>query len=444
MAGTNSTGWSIRNIMKLPDIRQKLFNTLLVLIVVRLGAQIPVPGVSRDVFASWFESQSSGAADLFDMMTGGSFSQMSIFALSITPYITASIIMQLMTIIIPSLEELQKDQDGREKMQVYTFYLSVALSALQALAMGIGFYRSGSLQTHSIFAAVTVIIALITGGVSLVFLGGVITRHGIGNGISLILLFNIISRLPQDIGTLYSTFMKGNNIVKKGLAFIVIFAIIVFMVAFVVVLQDAFVKIPVQNSSKVLGRRQVGSTGDHIPFKVNTASVIPVIFASSLMSMPGLVISFIGKAPGGIFGEIIKCLSQNNWFNPSALRYTIGAVLYGLLVIAFAYFYTSITFNPQEVAERLKERGSFIPGHRPGRQTAEYLQSISNSTIFIGAAGLLIVAMLPIILSGLTGADVSFGGTSLIIIVGVIIETIRQIDSQAEERHLTGILSRKD
>ena len=238
--------------------------------------------------------------------------------------------------------------------------------------------------------------------------------------------------------------MKGNNIVKKGLAFIVIFAIIVFMVAFVVVLQDAFVKIPVQNSSKVLGRRQVGSTGDHIPFKVNTASVIPVIFASSLMSMPGLVISFIGKAPGGIFGEIIKCLSQNNWFNPSALRYTIGAVLYGLLVIAFAYFYTSITFNPQEVAERLKERGSFIPGHRPGRQTAEYLQSISNSTIFIGAAGLLIVAMLPIILSGLTGADVSFGGTSLIIIVGVIIETIRQIDSQAEERHLTGILSRKD
>ena len=210
MAANGSTGWSIRNIMKLPDIRQKLFNTLLILIVVRLGAQIPVPGVSRDVFASWFESQSSGAADLFDMMTGGSFSQMSIFALSITPYITASIIMQLMTIIIPSLEELQKDQDGREKMREYTFYLSVALCALQAAAMGIGFYRSGSLQTHSLFACITVIIALVTGGIVLVFLGGVITRHGIGNGISMILLFNIISRLPQDIGTLYDTFMKGS------------------------------------------------------------------------------------------------------------------------------------------------------------------------------------------------------------------------------------------
>ena len=283
--------------------------------------------------------------------------------------------------------------------------------------------------------------ALTTGAAVLIFLGEEITKHGVGNGISIILLINIISRLPQDLGTLYDTFMKGKNIVKAGLAFVVILAIILFMIAFVVVLQDAFVKIPVQNSSKVQGRRSVGGTGDHIPLKVNTANVIPVIFAGSLMSLPSLIASFAGRSPGGIPGEIMKVLSQNNWFNPSAWQYTIGAVIYAVLVIAFAYFYTSITFNPQEVAERLKERGSFIPGHRPGRQTVDYLQKVSNNTIFIGAVGLLIVALIPIILSGMLGADVSFGGTSLI--VGVIIETIKQVDSQIGERHLTGILGRR-
>lgn len=233
MANTGN-GWRLRNFTQIPDFKSRLLWTFLILVVVRLGAQIPVPGVSRDVFASWFENQSSSAATLFDMMTGGSFSQMSIFALSITPYITASIIMQLMTIIIPALEELQKDQDGREKMREYTFYLAIALSALQAVAMGIGFYRSGSLQTHSIFAMVLVMVALVTGGIVLVFLGEEITKHGIGNGISMILLFNIISRLPQDIGMLYETFMKGRNIVKAGLALLVILAVIIFMVVFVV------------------------------------------------------------------------------------------------------------------------------------------------------------------------------------------------------------------
>lgn len=442
MANTGN-GWRLRNFTQIPDFKSRILWTFLILVVVRLGAQIPVPGVSRDVFASWFESQSSGAATLFDMMTGGSFSQMSIFALSITPYITASIIMQLMTIIIPALEELQKDQDGREKMREYTFYLAIALSALQAVAMGIGFYRSGSLQTHSIFAMVLVMVALVTGGIVLVFLGEEITKHGIGNGISMILLFNIISRLPQDIGMLYETFMKDRNIVKAGLALLVILAVIIFMVVFVVYLHDGFIKIPVQNSQKIQGRRMIGSSGDHLPFKINSANVIPVIFAGSLMSMPALVCQFVGKTPGGIAGEIIKGLSQNNWFNTSAWKYTLGAVLYGILVIAFAYFYTSITFNPVIVAERLKERGSFIPGHRPGKQTVEYLQSVSSSTIFIGAVGLLIVALVPIFFSGVFGADVSFGGTSLIIIVGVILETIRQLDSKVAQRHLQGILTKR-
>lgn len=442
MANTNSNGSSLKNILKVPDIRQRLLFTFLILVVVRFGAQIPIPGVSRDVFASWFSSQANSAMDLFDAMTGGSFSQMSIFALSITPYITSSIIMQLMTIIIPSLEELQKDQDGREKMKEYTFYLAIVLSAVQAIAMGIGFYRSHYLASNTIMGLIIVIVALVTGACVLIFLGEEITKHGVGNGISMILLFNIVSRLPQDLKTLYDTFMSGKNIVKAGLALIIIVAIIVFMIVFVVCLQAAYVKIPVQNSSKVVGRRSIGSAGDHIPFKINSANVIPVIFAGSLMSLPSMITSFAGKTPGGILGEVIKVLNQNNWFNLSAPQYTIGAVLYIVLVVAFAYFYTSITFNPVEVAERLKERGSFIPGHRPGKQTVEYLQSVSNSTIVIGAIGLLIVAMVPIVFSGLFGADVSFGGTSLIIIVGVIIETIRQIDSKVEQRHLSGIFSK--
>ena len=441
MANTNSDGMSLRNFLKVPDIRQRLLFTLLILVVVRLGAAIPVPGVSRDVFESWFSSQNS-AMDLFDALTGGSFSSMSIFALSITPYITSSIIMQLMTIIIPSLEELQKDSDGREKMQEYTFYVAIALAAVQGIAMGIGFYRSNNLAVHSIPCMLVVIVALVTGACALIFLGQEITKHGVGNGISIILLFNIIAKLPQDLKTLYDTFMSGKNIVKAGLALVVIVAVVLFMIVFVICLQDAYIKIPVQNSQKVVGRRTIGSVGDNIPFKINSANVIPVIFASSIMSLPSLVCMFAGSTPGGIPGEIIKMLSQSNWFNPAAPKYTIGAVIYGFLVVSLAYFYTSITFNPREVAERLKERGSFIPGHRPGKQTVDYLNQLSNSTIVIGAVGLLFIALLPIVLAGITGADVSFGGTSLIIIVGVIIETIRQVDSKVEQRHLSGIFSK--
>ena len=425
MSDSYRGGWDLGKILKVPNIRKGLLFTLLVLVITRLGAQIPVPGVSRDVFSNWFANQQSGAVSLFDMMTGGSFSQMSIFALSITPYITASIIMQLMTIIIPSLEELQKDQDGRDKINEYTFYLSIGLSALQAVAMGIAFYRSNSLAVKSIPAVIVVIVALITGAVVLIFLGEEITKHGVGNGISMILLFNIVSRMPQDIGTLYDAYLKGRNIVQAGLAFLIILAIILFMIAFCVCLQDA----------------AVGGVGSNIPFMINASNVIPVIFAGSLMSLPELITSFTGYQAKGAVAWIFNMLSQNNWFNPDNMSYTVGYILYAVLIIAFAYFYTSIMFNPQEVAERLKERGSFIPGQRPGRQTVEYLQRVSDTTIVIGAIGLLIVSTIPIVLAGLLGVDVSFGGTSIIIIVGVVLETIRKLDSQVSERHLRGLFS---
>lgn len=254
--------------------------------------------------------------------------------------------MQLMTHIIPSLEEMQKDQDGREKMKEYTFYLSIVLAAIQSLAMGIGFYRGGYLASKNALGLVIVVVALVTGACVLIYLGEEITKHGVGNGVSMILLFNIISRLPQDFKTLYDTFMSGKNIVKAGLALIIIVAVILFMFVFVVYLQDAYIKIPVQNSSKVQGRRSVGSVGDYIPFKVNSANVIPVIFAGSLMSLPSLITTFAGKTPSGIFGEIVKVLNQNNWFNMSAPVYSIGVIIYIVLVVAFAYFYTSIIIQP--------------------------------------------------------------------------------------------------
>ena len=435
---------TVRNAFKVKDIRNRILFTFFMLIIIRIGSQLPIPGVDRNVFADWFANQSSDAFNFFDAVTGGSFLQMSVFALNITPYITSSIIMQLLTIAIPKLEEMQRDgEEGRKKIAEITRYVTVALALIEAIAMAIGFSRSGYLTDKGWLTVLQVIVTLTAGSAVLMWIGERITEKGVGNGISIVLVINIISRIPNDFGTLYEQFVKGKIPAKAVLAVVIIAAIILVTVVFVVVLQAAQRKIPVQYSKKIQGRKQVGGQSTHIPLKVNTGGVIPVIFAQSLMQFPVVIASLLGKGNGtGIGSKILKGLSQSNWCNPQEPIYSIGLAVYLVLIIAFAYFYTSITFNPVEVSERLKERGSFIPGHRPGKQTAEYLQSVSNSTIVIGAVGLLIVALVPIVFSGLFGADVSFGGTSLIIIVGVIIETIRQIDSKVEQRHLTGIFSK--
>ena len=432
---------TLQNAFKVKDVRHRIFYVLMMLVVIRIGSQLPVPGVDGSYFKTWFESQTGDAFNFLDAFTGGSFSQMSIFALSITPYITSSIIMQLMTIIIPSLEEMQKDQDGREKMKEYTFYLSIVLAAIQSLAMGIGFYRGGYLASKNALGLVIVVVALVTGACVLIYLGEEITKHGVGNGVSMILLFNIISRLPQDFKTLYDTFMSGKSIVKAGLALIIIVAVILFMFVFVVYLQDAYIKIPVQNSSKVQGRRSVGSVGDYIPFKVNSANVIPVIFAGSLMSLPSLITTFAGKTPSGILGEIIKVLNQNNWFNMSAPVYSIGVIIYIVLVVAFAYFYTSIQYNPVEMANNLKANNGTVPGIRPGAPTADYIRKILSRITLIGAMFLAVIAMIPLIYGAASGmGQMSIGGTSIIIVVGVALETVKQLESQMMMRHYKGFL----
>ncbi len=433
---------TLRNAFKVKDIRNKILFTFLILIIVRLGAQIPIPGVSRDVFTAWFESQTGGAFNFFDQMTGGSFTQMSIFALSITPYITSSIIMELMTIAIPALEELQRDgEDGRKKIREYTRYLTIVLSVIEGLAMGIGFFRSGNLANNSVLDVIVVVVTLTAGSCFIMWLGEQITEHGVGNGISIVLLINIISTIPQDFSMLYEQFMKGKNIVKAGIAAIIILAVILFIVVFVIYLQDGERRIPVQYSKKVVGRNLVGGSTSSIPLKVNTAGVIPIIFASSIMSLPSMIVSFTGKSLGGIPGTILAVLSSSNWCNPARPQYTVGLLIYIVLVVFFAYFYTSITFNPLEIADNMKKQGGFVPGIRPGKPTSDYLTKILNNIIFIGACGLIIVAVIPIFFSGVFGVNVSFGGTSLIIIVGVVLETLKQIESLMLVRHYKGFLN---
>ena len=434
---------TLRNAFKVKDIRSKIFYTFLMLVVVRLGSQLPIPGVDRSYFANWFSQQVGDAFNFFDAFTGGSFEEMSIFALNITPYITSSIIIELLTIAIPKLEEMQKDgEEGRKKLTAITRYVTVGLALLESIAMVIGFGRQGLIPDMTAMNVITVVVSLTAGSAFLMWVGERITEKGVGNGISIVLMINILSRVPSDITTLYETFVKPQTVAKGALAAVIILAVIIVTVVLVILLNGATRNIPVQYAKKMQGRKMVGGQSSSIPLKVNTAGVIPVIFASSLMSMPSIVAAFMGRGNGnGIGSKILKGLSQQNWFSLSNPVYTLGFVLYAVMIVFFAYFYTSITFNPIEVADNMKKQGGFIPGIRPGKPTQDYLEKILNYIIFIGAIGLLIVCTIPIVFNGAFGASVSFGGTSIIIIVGVVLETLKQIESQMLVRNYRGFLS---
>ena len=415
---------TLQNAFKIKDVRRRIFYVFLMVVVIRIGSQLPIPGVDPDYFKDWFASQSNDAFNFFDAFTGGSFTEMSIFALNITPYITSSIIIQLLTIAIPKLEELQRDgEEGRKKLTAITRYLTIGLSLFQSIAMTVGFGNRGLIPDMNFMNAVVVVSCLTAGSAMLMWIGEQITDKGVGNGISIVLMVNIVSRIPSDLVTLFDQFVKGKTYAKGGLAALIIIAIIVLVVVLVLILNGGIRKIPVQYSKKMVGRKVSGGQSSSIPLKVNTAGVIPIIFASSLMSFPVIIAGFTGWTGGtGIGSQILMGLTSNNWFNPSAPWYSLGLVLYIVLVIFFAYFYTSITFNPMEVADNMKKQGGFIPGIRPGKPTQEYLEKILSYLIFIGAAGLVIVAVIPFFFNGVFGADVSFGGTSLIIVVGVVLE----------------------
>lgn len=433
---------TLKNAFKIREIRQKILFTLGMLVVIRIGSQLPVPGVNTEYFRQWFEAQTSGAFSFFDAITGGSFINMSILALGINPYITSSIIMQLLTIAIPKLEEMQRDgEDGRKKIVAITRYVTVALALIQSTAMAVAFGRQGYLTDYNAMSVITAIVTLTAGSAFLMWVGERITESGIGNGISIVLVINIISRLPEDLAGLFEQFVYGKAPATAILAVIIIFAIIVAMVVMVIILNDGVRKIPVQYAKKVQGRKMVGGQTSSIPLKVNTSGVIPIIFAQSIMQLPIIICSFVGYEGTGFWGEVLKGLNSGYWCNPSQPIYSIGLLVYIVLIVFFAYFYTSITFNPLMVADNMKKQGGFIPGIRPGKPTSDYLNKVLNHIVFIGAIGLIIVSVIPYFFNGVFGASVTFGGTSLIIIVSVVLETMKQLESQMLVRNYKGFLN---
>ncbi|MFP4697105.1 MAG: preprotein translocase subunit SecY [Eubacteriales bacterium] len=425
---------TLRNAFKIPDLRSKILYTLLMLVVIRLGAQIFVPGVDSSIIKNMFQ-QESDIFSLFNAMTGGSFQDMTIFAMGIIPYITASIIMNLLTIAIPKLEEMQKEgEEGRKKIAKYTRYFTIGLATIQALATAIGFGRQGMILNYGFWSVAMFTLSLVAGTAFLMWIGERITERGVGNGISLIITINILSTLPIDLRKIYEQIMSDKSFIEILILALIVLIILVVMVAFIVVLQLGERRIPVQYAKKMQGRKMVGGQSTHIPLKVNTAGVIPVIFAGSLLQFPTVIAQLTGNLPEDGFWY--------NFFNFMNYRNLSGAIIYGLLIIFFAYFYTSITFNPIEVANNMKKNGGFVPGIRPGKPTVEYLSKVVSHIVLVGALGLAFISLLPI---GLERAfhlqQLSFGGTSLIIVVGVALETVKQIEAQMLMRHYKGFLN---
>ncbi len=440
---------TLRNAFKVKDVRKKLIFTLLMLFVVRLGCQIPIPETDSGVLKD-FLGKNDTVTGILGMMSGGSLENFAIFALGIGPYITASIIIQLLTAAFPALEEMQKEgEEGRKKLQSLTRYMTIALSALQGGFLSVSFGRMGLFGSswsagNKVWLVISTTIILTAGSACLMWIGERITERGVGNGISIVLTINILARIPSDVSALGQHFVAGKKILPAALAILIIAAIIIAMVVFVIYLQDGVRKIPVQYSKKVQGNKLVGGQQSHIPLRVNTAGVIPVIFASTLLSLPQIIQSY-GEFKNPVWQAIVNMLTQSNWFRFSGYKwyYVFGPILYVLMVFGFSYFYTSFTFNPTEVATNIKKNGGLIPSVRAGSYTEEYLKNILKYLIFIGAIGLSIVALAPIVASGVFNiAQVSFGGTSIIIIVSVILEMIKQVESQMMARNYKGFLNK--
>lgn len=433
------------NAFKIKEIRTKLLFTIAMIVVMRIGALLPIPGVDTEYFSTLLSKIED--MSILDAFTGGSFEKMSVFALSITPYITSSIIIQLLTIAIPKLEELQKEgEDGRRTMAAITRYVTVGLALVESIAMAIGFGNQGLIEgyktmstLHYVSNIIVVVAALTAGSAILMWIGERITENGVGNGISIVLLVNIISSIPEDMATLFEQFVKPQNIARGVLAAAIIIAIIVALITFIVFLQEGERRIEVRYANKINGAGKLpyqGGRTTNIPLKVNTAGVMPIIFASTLMQFPVIIVQLFGKSY-----EWTKYLSQSYWFRPTEWKYSIGLLVYLVMIIIFAYFYTSITFNPLEIANNLRRQSGVIPGINPGKPTSDYLNRVLNYIILIGAIFLMVIALIPIICSGLFNANVSFGGTSIIIIVGVVLETLKQIESMMAKRYYKGFLS---
>ena len=423
---------TIKNAWKVVDLRKKLLYTLLLMIVFRLGSCIPVPMLDASALESLFTTTDNSLFGFMNLVSGGAFKNATIFAMSITPYINSSIIMQLLCVAIPALERLQKEgEEGRKKIAQLMRYGTVVLALIQA----IGLYfllKSFGAVTNPGFASALVIVTTFTAGTAfLMWLGEQITEKGVGNGISLIIFAGIVSSVPAAVVSLYQYMVNGTmNIIGVVVLLLVALAV----VAFVVWMTEAERRIPVQYAKRVVGRKMYGGQSTYIPIKVASAGVIPIIFAMSIMSFPATIASFCGvnAQSGGFWGGFLKVFSPDHW---------LYGVLYFFLIIFFTYFYTAIQFNPIEMANNMKKNGGFIPGIRPGRPTSDFISKVLSKITLGGAVFLGIIAVLPIFMNmALNITNFAIGGSSLLIVVGVAIETVNQLESQMIMRHYKGFL----
>ena len=423
MLKTVSQAW------KVAEIRSKMLFTLMMLIIFRIGSNIPVPNINRDILSQMFTSE-AGLFDLFDLFSGGAFSNFTIFALSITPYITASIVVNLLSMAFPYFQRLaQEGTEGRKKMVQITRYMTVVLGLIQAVGLTIGLFRD-AIVDDSGFSVIVIILVLTAGTAFLMWLGEQINDKGIGNGISLIIFAGIVARIPSGIRSLWTSLQDGAISV---VTIIILVVVAVLVVAGVVMIQEGQRRIPVQYAKRVVGRKMYGGQSTHIPMKVNQSGVIPIIFALSLLQFPLTITYFFPNT--GFTEWVTKWLSPAG--NPGVWIY---GVLNVILIIAFTYFYTGVTFNPKDVADNMKANGGFIPGIRPGKATEDYLQKVMSRITIVGAIFLAIIATMPTIISVLTSLNIQFGGTSLLIAVGVALETVRALDNQMLMRNYQGFL----
>ena len=437
---------TLKNALKTPDVRKRLLYTLLLIVVFRLGCYITVPGVDS-IALNDAMNNTQGIAGLIDMISGGAFSRFSVFAMSISPYITASIVIQLLAMIIPSLERLTKEggEEGRKKINRYTKILTIILALVESIGIYFAYQSSGIFVDNSFLTGALVVVGLVTGTSILMWLGDQITNKGVGNGISLLIFVGIISGLPGGVVTLWNLIVANGIFSTTGLLLaigIVIGAII--LVAGVVFVQQAERRIPVQYSKRVVGRKMVGAQNTHIPLKLAMAGVMPVIFASSFMTFPAMIIQIfvpdIASQSGflaGLYNFSIATSTSN-----VGIGYSIAnAVVYLLLILGFTFFYTYATFNPAEVSNNIKKNGGFIPGIRAGKPTTEYLSSVISKLTLFGGLFLAVIAIIPMLLR-FTNLNIAFGGTSILIVVGVALETVQQLESLLAMRHYKGFLEK--
>lgn len=438
---------TIKNALKTPDVRKKLLYTLVLIIIFRFGCFITVPGVDTIALGEQMQSATGSLTGLINTISGGAFSKLSIFSMTITPYITASIVIQLLAMIIPSLEKLMKEggETGKQKINKYTKLVSLVLSFVEGLGIYISYSTSGVFINPGFLTGAIVVLSLMTGTAILMWLGEQITNKGIGNGISMIIFIGIISRLPSGVVTLWNVIVTNGAVSTVGIvtALAIIIGAIV-LVAGVVFVQQAERRVPVQYAKKVVGRKMYGGQNTHIPLKLAMAGVMPVIFASSFMTFPAMMIQIFAadKIGGTGFLAGLYQFSIATSSSSVAWGYSLAnAIVYLVLIVGFTFFYTYATFNPAEVATNIKQNGGFIPGIRAGKPTTDYLKSILGKLTWFGAIFLSLIAILPMLMR-FSSVDISFGGTSILIVVGVALETVQQLESQLVMRHYKGFLEK--